>query len=114
MIKASCGPQPPRAASPSYAVENSRRRTCSPPPNSSFLNPPVHPRKPSGYRGRAAADTLAYRNMDAEFIAVSGPRLGERFPLGPADVRIGRAPASEIQLSETEAAWEHCFVRARD
>ena len=52
--------------------------------------------------------------MAAEFIAVSGPRQGERFPLGEAEVRIGRAPTADIHLPEPEAAWEHCLVRARD
>ncbi len=52
--------------------------------------------------------------MEAEFIVVSGPLLGERFPLGPGEVRIGRAPTADIRLTEADAAWEHCIVRARD
>ncbi len=51
--------------------------------------------------------------MAAELIVVSGPLLGETFPLGPAEVRIGRAPASEIRLGEPGVAWEHCVVRQR-
>ena len=49
--------------------------------------------------------------MQAELIVVSGPLLGERFPLGPGETRIGRAPTADIQLSEAKAAWEHCIVR---
>ena len=52
--------------------------------------------------------------MQAEFIVVSGPLLGERFPLGQGDTRIGRAPTADIQLTEAGTAWEHCIVRARD
>src|SRR5271157_1286516 len=57
---------------------------------------------------------MANQTMQAEFIVVSGPLLGERFPLGPGDTRIGRAPTADIQLTEANAAWEHCIVRARD
>ena len=52
--------------------------------------------------------------MEAEFIIVSGTLLGERFPLGSGNIRIGRAPGVEIQLCEPEAAWEHCVVSQRD
>jgi two-component system response regulator HydG len=52
--------------------------------------------------------------MDAEFIVVSGPLLGARFPLGAGEVHIGRAPAAEIRLTEPEAAWDHCLVQPRD
>ena len=52
--------------------------------------------------------------MEAEFIVISGPLLGTRFPLGPGDVRIGRAPTAQIRLTEPEAAWDHCVVRLRD
>ena len=49
--------------------------------------------------------------MEAEFIAVDGPLLGERFPLGSGDVHIGRAPSAQIRLTEVDAAWEHCTVQ---
>ena len=52
--------------------------------------------------------------MEAEFIVVSGPLLGARFPLGPGEMRIGRAPTAQIRLTEADAAWEHCVVRARE
>jgi len=52
--------------------------------------------------------------MPAEFIVVSGPLLGERFPLGPGETRIGRAPTADIQLAEAGTAWEHCIVRECD
>jgi Nif-specific regulatory protein len=52
--------------------------------------------------------------MQAEFIVVSGPLLGERFPLGPGETRIGRAPTADIRLDEANAAWDHCVVCARD
>ena len=50
--------------------------------------------------------------MEAEFIVISGPLLGERFPLGSAEIRIGRAPTAQIRLAE--AAWDHCVVRLRE
>jgi Nif-specific regulatory protein len=49
--------------------------------------------------------------MAAELIAVSGPLLGERFALGPADLRIGRAQTSDICLDEPGVAWNHCVLR---
>jgi Nif-specific regulatory protein len=49
--------------------------------------------------------------MSAELIAVSGPLLGERFPLGPTELRIGRAPASHIRLDEPGIAADHCVLR---
>jgi len=52
--------------------------------------------------------------MQAELIVVSGSLAGERFPLGPGDTRIGRAPSADIQLTEAGTAWEHCVVRSRD
>jgi Nif-specific regulatory protein len=52
--------------------------------------------------------------MQAELIVVSGPLLGARFPLGPGETRIGRAPTADIRLTEAGTAWEHCIVRARD
>src|SRR5579862_1154166 len=52
--------------------------------------------------------------MEAEFIVISGPLLGERFALGSGEVRIGRAPTAQIHLTEPEAAWDHCVVRLRE
>jgi pSer/pThr/pTyr-binding forkhead associated (FHA) protein len=52
--------------------------------------------------------------MEAEFIVISGPLLGARFPLGPSEVRIGRAPTAQIRLGEPGAAWDHCVVRLRE
>jgi Nif-specific regulatory protein len=52
--------------------------------------------------------------MQAELIVVSGPLLGERFPLGPGETRIGRAPTADIRLTEANAAREHCIVRQRN
>lgn len=52
--------------------------------------------------------------MEAEFIAVSGPMLGERFALGQKEFRIGRAPYAGLSLSQPETAWEHCVVQERD
>jgi len=49
--------------------------------------------------------------MDAELIVISGPLLGARFPLGPAEVHIGRAPTAQIRLTAPEAAWDHCVIR---
>ena len=48
--------------------------------------------------------------MEAELIAVSGALMGARFALG-AELRIGRAPSSEIRLTDSDAAWEHAVVR---
>ena len=52
--------------------------------------------------------------MQAELIVVSGPLAGERYPLGPGDTRVGRAPSADIQLTEAGTAWEHCVVRECD
>ena len=52
--------------------------------------------------------------MDAEFIVVEGPQLGNRYPLGTQEVRVGQAPSAEIQLTGNQVAWEHCVVRPRD
>ena len=49
--------------------------------------------------------------MDAEFIVVSGPLLGARFPLGDREVSIGHAPSAHIRLEEPGIAPEHCVVR---
>ncbi len=52
--------------------------------------------------------------MPAELIVVGGPLLGACFSLNSAEMRIGRAPGSDIRITEPEVAWEHCVVRHRD
>jgi transcriptional regulator with GAF, ATPase, and Fis domain len=52
--------------------------------------------------------------MEAEFFAVDGPLLGERFPLGSGPVHIGSAPSAHIRLTERDAAPLHCTVRFED
>jgi two-component system response regulator HydG len=52
--------------------------------------------------------------MQAEFIAVSGPLVGARFPLDAGEVHIGRAPSCEICLSDPQSAWDHCIVVPRE
>ncbi len=51
--------------------------------------------------------------MAAELIAITGPLLGERFPLCASGLKIGRSPAGDITLSEPGTAWEHCAIRAQ-
>jgi two-component system response regulator HydG len=52
--------------------------------------------------------------MSAELIAIAGPLLGERFPLGSTELKIGRAPTAQIRLSDSGAAWDHCVIRAHE
>ena len=52
--------------------------------------------------------------MSAELIVVAGPPLGERFALGTADLKIGRAPAAKVRLTDVGAAWDHCVIRPHD
>jgi len=52
--------------------------------------------------------------MSAELIVVAGPLLGERFPLGPSELKIGRSPSSQVRLDEPGAAWDHCILRPHD
>jgi len=52
--------------------------------------------------------------MEAEFFAVDGPLLGERFPLGSSPVSIGSASSADIRLTEVDAAPQHCTVRLQD
>lgn len=49
--------------------------------------------------------------MSAELIVVNGPQAGTRFRLDKSEVIVGRAPASNIVLSEAEVGWRHCQVR---
>lgn len=52
--------------------------------------------------------------MSAELIVVAGPLLGERYALGPAELKIGRSPNSDIRLEESGAAWDHCVLRPHE
>src|ERR1035437_3703517 len=52
--------------------------------------------------------------MNAELIVINGPLLGASVPLGPGEVRIGRAPTAQIRLTGPEVAWEHCVVHQRE
>jgi two-component system, NtrC family, response regulator HydG len=49
--------------------------------------------------------------MGAELIVVNGPQAGTRFHLNKSELVIGRAPGSNIVLSEAEVGWRHCQVR---
>jgi two-component system response regulator HydG len=49
--------------------------------------------------------------MEGELLAITGPRLCERFPLGAEDTSIGRSPTSTIHLDEPGIAWRHCVVQ---
>ncbi len=49
--------------------------------------------------------------MSAELIVVNGPLAGTRFPLGRGEVLIGRAPNSQIVLTEPDVGWRHCQIR---
>ncbi len=49
--------------------------------------------------------------MEGELLAITGPRLCERFPLGAEDTSIGRSPTSTIYLDEPGIAWHHCVVQ---
>jgi len=49
--------------------------------------------------------------MSAELIVVNGPLAGTRFPLGRGEILIGRAPNSQIVLTEPDVGWRHCQIR---
>ncbi len=49
--------------------------------------------------------------MSAELIAVNGPLAGTRYALGKGEILIGRAPTSNLVLSEPEIGWRHCQIR---
>jgi len=49
--------------------------------------------------------------MSPELIIINGPQAGARFPLGPAEFVIGRAPNSSLVLAEPEVGWRHCQIR---
>src|SRR3954447_19842414 len=52
--------------------------------------------------------------MDAELIVVSGSLLGERFPLGTGELRIGKGASAGLRLDDAEVAMEHCVVSPRE
>jgi two-component system response regulator HydG len=49
--------------------------------------------------------------MGAELIVVNGPLAGTRYPLDKGEILLGRAPNSNVVLSEPEVAWRHCQIR---
>jgi two-component system, NtrC family, response regulator HydG len=49
--------------------------------------------------------------MGAELIIVNGPLAGTRYPLDDVEILIGRAPNSDVVLSEPDVAWRHCHIR---
>jgi two-component system, NtrC family, response regulator HydG len=55
--------------------------------------------------------TATLPTMEGELLAVRGPRVCERFPLGAAETGIGRSPQSAIHLDDPGIAWEHCVVQ---
>jgi two-component system response regulator HydG len=60
----------------------------------------------------ARAITATLPTMEGELLAISGPRLCERFSLGGGEARIGRSPQSTIQIDDPGIAWDHCVVVA--
>jgi transcriptional regulator with GAF, ATPase, and Fis domain len=52
--------------------------------------------------------------MPAELIVVAGPLSGERYSLGPGELRIGRSPNADVRIDEPGAAWDHCLIRPLD
>jgi transcriptional regulator with GAF, ATPase, and Fis domain len=49
--------------------------------------------------------------MEGELLAITGPRLCERFHLGGVETSIGRSLESHIRLDEPGIAWHHCLVQ---
>jgi transcriptional regulator with GAF, ATPase, and Fis domain/pSer/pThr/pTyr-binding forkhead associated (FHA) protein len=49
--------------------------------------------------------------MSAELIVVNGPQAGVRYRLDSVDFVVGRAPNSNVALSEAEVGWRHCQIR---
>ena len=49
--------------------------------------------------------------MEGELLAITGPRLCQRFHLGGVETNIGRSLESHIQLDESGIAWHHCVVQ---
>lgn len=50
--------------------------------------------------------------MSAELIVVNGPLAGTRFPLGRGGILVGRAPNSQIVLTDPDVGWRHCQIRS--
>ena len=59
----------------------------------------------------AGAIAATLPTMEGELLAISGPRLCERFPLRDGETHIGRSPHSAIQLDDPGIAWDHCVVQ---
>lgn len=59
----------------------------------------------------ARAITAKLPTMEGELLAITGPRLCERFPLGGVETSIGRSLQSHIRLDEPGIAWHHCVVQ---
>ena len=49
--------------------------------------------------------------MSAELIVVNGPLAGTRFPLGNGEILIGRAPNSQVVLTEPEIGSDAQNIR---
>ncbi|MBV8897909.1 MAG: sigma 54-interacting transcriptional regulator [Acidobacteriaceae bacterium] len=49
--------------------------------------------------------------MGPELIVVNGPQAGTRYRVDRSELWVGRAPGSNIVLSEPEVGWRHCQVR---
>ncbi len=48
--------------------------------------------------------------MGAELIVVNGPQAGTRYALEKGGLLIGRAPNSNVVLSDPEIGWRHCQI----
>ncbi len=49
----------------------------------------------------------------AELVVVNGPTAGTRFSLASSELLLGRAPTSDIVLSEPDIGWRHCQILKR-
>jgi transcriptional regulator with GAF, ATPase, and Fis domain len=49
--------------------------------------------------------------MNVELVVVNGSGAGARYPIDQDSVLIGRAPNSNIVLSEPDVGWRHCQIR---
>ena len=76
-------------------------------------NRTVYERGPTFYKTllEAGAITATLPTMEGELLVISGPRVCERFALGPGETRIGRSPQSSILIDEPGVAWDHCVVQ---
>jgi transcriptional regulator with GAF, ATPase, and Fis domain len=73
------------------------------------MNRTVYADKPDGLRQCPARCYTP--SMEGELLAISGPRVCERFALGAAETAIGRSSHSAIVLDEPGIAPDHCIVR---